>query len=109
MAKMRITRNDLRANFGKVLAVGYCDAVNLLQYSSPFGYACGVYGWNFDAYEVGGVAICTGYRPAGKSVKYDLLREYEAKAEKIAKRKSWKRETKARKVAELLREFVALC
>ena len=109
MAKMRITRNDLRANFGKVLAVGYCDAVNLLRYSSPFGYACGVYGWNFDAYEVGGVAICTGYRPAGKSVKYDLLREYEAKAEKIAKRKNWKRETKARKVAELLREFVALC
>ena len=109
MAKMRITRNDLRANFGKVLAVGYCDAVNLLRYSRPFGYACGVYGWNFDAYEVGGVAICTGYRPAGKSVKWDILREYEAKAEKIANRKGWKRETKARKVAELLREFVALC
>lgn len=109
MAKFRVTRKDLAHNFGKVLAIGYCDAVNLLRYSSPFGYACGVYGWNFDAYEVGGVAICTGYRPTGKAVKYDMLREYEAKAEKIAKRKGWKRETKARKVGELLREFVAVC
>jgi hypothetical protein len=107
--KYRTTLKAVKNNFGKVLAVGYCGAVNLLRYSAPFGYACGVYGWNFDAYEVGGVAICTGYRPTGKAVKCDLLREYEAKAEKIAKRKSWKRETKARKVAELLREFVALC
>lgn len=107
--KTRVTRKDLAQNFGKVLAVGYCGAVNLLRYSTPFGYGCGVYGWNWDAYAVGGVAICTGYRPMGKDVNYNLLKEYEAKAERIAKRRNWKRETKARKVAELLREFVALC
>lgn len=109
MAKFQVTRKDLARNYGKVLAVGYCSATNLLRYSHAVGYGCGVYGWNFDLYEVGGVAISTGYRPTGKAVKYDLLREYEAKAERIATRKGWKTETKARKVAELLREFVALC
>ena len=107
--KCKVTRAQIERNFSKVVSVGYCDATNLLRYSSPFGYGCGVYGWNFDAYEVGGVCICTGYRPIGKSVNYALLREYEAKAERVAHRKGWGREAKARKVGELLRELLAMC
>ena len=109
MAKFRVTRKDLQRNYGRIIAVGYCGACNLLRYSNPVGYGCGVYGWNFDVYEVGGVAICTGYRPAGRGANWEILKEYERKAEKVASRKGWTRETKARKVAELLRKFVELC
>jgi hypothetical protein len=46
----------------------------------PVAYSAGTYGWNFDVYEVGGVAICTGYR--GMPSKndrgdYKLMRHYE--------------------------------
>ena len=67
-----------------ILHIGYSDLSTLLRFHSPIFYNCGVYGWNFDAYEVNGVAIITGYRNTfGKSVNYDLVREYEMKARKI--------------------------
>ena len=28
-------------------------------------YNSGVYGWNYDVYEIGNVIICAGYRPVG--------------------------------------------
>lgn len=45
-----------------VKCAGYCDLSYLLNNHSPIAYTCGVYGWNFDVYEVYGVTICTGYR-----------------------------------------------
>ena len=45
-----------------LVSVGYCDLAELLCYHSPTAYTCGVYGWNFDVYEVYGLTICTGYR-----------------------------------------------
>lgn len=43
----------------------------------------GVYGWNFDVYDIDGTAIVTGYRgmPERNShADYELVREYECKA-----------------------------
>ena len=69
----------------KKIAVSYCGMQHLLYNHAPVAYTCGVYGWNFDVYQVDGVTICTGYRGmVGKSVDYDMLREYENAAEKIA-------------------------
>ena len=34
----------------------------LLTNHGPVAYTAGVYGWNFDVYEVYGLTICTGYR-----------------------------------------------
>lgn len=65
-----------------LFAVGYCDMAYLLRYHSPIAYTCGVYGWNFDVYEVYGLTICTGYRnmPGRKLVG---LEEYEKAAREI--------------------------
>lgn len=44
--------------------VGYCDLWGALAGIDPNGYTAGVYGWNCDVYLIGGLTICTGYRPA---------------------------------------------
>lgn len=58
-----LTRKDLY-NFGRVFAVGYCGAQNLLAYTDcEIGRNGGVYGWNWTAYKpASGIVICTGYR-----------------------------------------------
>jgi len=67
-----------------IISAGYCDLQTLLSYKSPVSYTCGYYGWNFDVYDINGVAIATGYRgmPSKNSkADYTLIREYEKKAE----------------------------
>ena len=63
----------------KIVSIGYCGAGTLLRNHAPIAYTCGVYGWNFDVYNVYGLTICTGYRgmvgPTAKNV-----HEYEKKA-----------------------------
>lgn len=44
--------------------MGYCDLWGALAGIDPDGYTAGVYGWNCDVYLIGGLTICTGYRPA---------------------------------------------
>lgn len=66
--KRHITRNDLH---GAKIAV----PANALDYTLKFfeddliGYACGLYGWNYDAYEIGSVNLLTGYRCEGRRAK----------------------------------------
>ena len=85
--KFKTTVKNIKENYGKnlILEIGYCDLQNLLTYDSPKAYTCGVYGWNFDLYEINGVAICTGYRgmPAGKNFDYSLVHKYDDKARAI--------------------------
>lgn len=44
--------------------VHYCGLQEVLSAAgySPFAYHCGVYGWNWDAWRVGGVVLVGGYR-----------------------------------------------
>lgn len=60
----KLTRNDLKNSwyYGIVAQVGYCDLANLLAHDRPMGHNEGIYGWNWDAYDVDGVTIVTGYR-----------------------------------------------
>ena len=44
--------------------VGYCDLQNVLSGIYPDYYTAGVYGWNCDVYNIAGLTICAGYRPA---------------------------------------------
>lgn len=60
--KFKSTKRDIMANYGNIIKVDYCDLQNLLKYESPIAYTAGVYGWNADIYDFGGIAICTGYR-----------------------------------------------
>ena len=106
--KFKTTAKAIKQGGGRILSVSYCGMQELLSYHSPIAYAAGVYGWNFDVYAVNGVTICTGYRGMpGKSVNYELLREYETKAEKIHYNRDIPYEAKPELIDELLREFLS--
>ena len=98
--KYKTTAKEVRDGYYKIISVGYCELQGLLSYKSPVAYTRGLYGWNFDVYDIDGVAICTGYRgmPSKNSTTdYKLVREYEAKADgKTAEEKE-----------VLIREFIA--
>ena len=85
--KFKTTSKAIRKNYPQnyILNIGYCDLQFLLKYESPRAYTSGIYGWNYDLYDIDGIAICTGYRgmPSGKSFDYNLVRKYETKAQKI--------------------------
>jgi len=82
--KYLTTAKALKSGYNNIISCGYCDLQNLLYYKSPIAYSKGSYGWNFDVYEVEGVAIATGYRGMpSKNTKsdYKLIREYDDKAQ----------------------------
>lgn len=82
--KYKTTAKAIREGYHTIISVGYCDLQCLLSYESPVAYSAGVYGWNFDVYDINGVAIATGYRgmPSRNSKSdYALIREYDGKAQ----------------------------
>lgn len=103
---IQTTRKELVRNYGNGgLAVGYCDAYALLKYEGKRAFTAGVYGWNFDAYDVDGVLICTGYRGMiGKQPKF--LAKYEKKARSIVDNWDLSFDKKQKRIAKLLRAWV---
>ena len=83
--KARVTAKDLRSMFkGKAITLGTQEPYYLLRYHNPDFYTCGIYGWNFDAYDIDGVLIMWGDRGTfGKLADYDRIRFYEDKAKEI--------------------------
>ena len=79
--KCKVTSREICANYGdRIVKLGYCEAQTLLRDVAPFAYNAGVYGWNYDAYDIGGLCIVTGYRPIGRSVSYDLVNNFEERS-----------------------------
>ena len=105
----KTTKSEVYYFYGKnrVLSVPYCSIQTLLSKSSRNAYTCGVYGWNADVYNLARCAIVTGYRPFGKSVSYELCKEYDKKAEKIlySDKRYKKYESKKNRLSVLLEEF----
>ena len=88
--KLQTTKTNIKNNFVTVLTAGYCELQYLLNYSNPFAYSSGVYGWACNYYtpstKYNGVCLATGYntdRLGGKRVNYELVKEYEQKAREI--------------------------
>ena len=106
--KYKTTAKAIRNGSYNVKCAGYCDLQNLLRNHSATAYTCGVYGWNFDVYEVYGVTICTGYRGMPGS-RLEGIAEYEKKAASIW---AWENpipfEEKQKAVENLLKEFCTL-
>lgn len=109
--KYRTTAKAIRNNF-KVFAAGYCGLQNLLEYTQPNAYTAGVYGWNADIYEFGGVAVVTGYRPFGKDIPATIVRKYEEQARAIggdySRPYAERREAVGALVVEFLKELQTL-
>lgn len=105
--KIQTTYKAIRKEYGKnILRVGYCDLQYLLRYENPFAYSAGVYGWNCDYYDIGGVCISTGYRPIGEHVPYELTRRFEEQAEEWVVNWNVDFEVKKTRLANLVEEFI---
>ena len=74
--KLRTTKKQIKESGYDIISLGYCQADNILTYSSPFAYSSGAYGWSCDYYQFGNVIISTGYQPIGRSVNFDLVKKY---------------------------------
>ena len=69
---IKITKTDLKNNFGIIVSCGYCELQTLLNMKNRVGYNKGVYGWNFDVFDFGGVGLITGYRTRGADVRLSM-------------------------------------
>ena len=104
--KYKTTRKAIVAGTpaNNLVCAGYCDLSNLLWGHEPIAYTCGVYGWNFDVYNVYGKTICTGYRgmPGKRLVQ---IAEYKAKAAAVWDDYNKTYDERCEEVEKLLYEF----
>ncbi len=60
--KFSMTRKEISRKFSTVYSCGYCELEPLFSNSDAVGFNSGVYGWNFNVFSFGSVAITSGYR-----------------------------------------------
>jgi hypothetical protein len=60
--KTKVTRKEINRHYAAVYSCGYCALYPLFESREAVGYNSGVYGWNYDLYDIGGIAITSGYR-----------------------------------------------
>jgi hypothetical protein len=71
-----ITRNDIRRQYTNIIQLGYCDIYDLTRILKKIGYNAGIYGWNYDVFELDwNTCIITGYRTFSKGT-IRLTREF---------------------------------
>lgn len=105
MNKIKMTNAQLNYSNNYIVRVGYCRLQNLLVGLDAYAYNTGVYGWNWDAYDLGGgVSVCTGYgNLTGAIIEYKDLEE---KAEAIRANYNMPYGEKEKRISALRAEFV---
>jgi len=110
MNKIKTTKKAMKESFNKIIAIGYCNAQNLLHYEDAYTYCTRAEGWACDNYAIDNVLISTGYAPiASKNItncNYELVNKYDLQAEKIINNYELSYEQKKKLVKALLNEFV---
>lgn len=81
--------------------VGYCHAPYLLDASLRTRYRAGIYGWNYDAFDIQDITITTGYRPIGGALPRELYEDLDERAKDASNAE------KANLLAELYRRIDA--
>lgn len=88
--KYKTTKTAVMNGYARVYCARYCQLQHLLRYSEAVAYTAGIYGWNSDIFDLGAlansfadVAICTGYRPFGRSIPEGLAEKYNKLAESL--------------------------
>jgi hypothetical protein len=105
--KFKTTQKAIRDGYSKIYRCGYCDLQNLFRHTSATAYTFGVYGWNFDLYDIDGVAITTGYRGMiGKCIPSELIRKYESKAKKAIERGNFEYKKIKSALDKLIAKFI---
>ena len=103
----RTTTKAVKEGHEKVYKIGYCKAQYLLTFESPVAYTAGAYGWNSDIYDLGSLAISTGFRPTGCNVDYEIVDRYEKQAQRINRDCSKSYEEREHATKKLLAAFIA--
>lgn len=105
--KYKTTTKAIKNGSVNIRYACYCELAHLLRYHEPVAYTCGVYGWNYDVFEVYGLTICTGYRGM-PGARLEAIAEYDRKARTICD--DWKipYKEKVERVEKLLEEFCKL-
>lgn len=100
--KTRLTIDKLQKKYPVIVSVGYCGAHALMNGMERIGYNKGIYGWNWDAYELAeDTVLITGYRNIRNAVCIDEITDkYEKAAMKAIN--EWRSED----IAEIRQEFV---
>ena len=105
--KYRTTAKAVQQGYPNIISVGYCGAYHLLKGIEPKAYTCGVYGWNFDVYEIDwNTAVCTGYRGMPGHVEWDFTKAYEQKAIGIVYNRDLSWEDRTKKVESIRNEWI---
>lgn len=99
----KVTRKDI--NKKNMVALGYCQIQHTLNFFGEdykVGYNAGIYGWNYDLYNINRISIVTGYNVpycqySNKGMKEKLI-AFENKLSKCTleeyreNKESWKKE-----------------
>ena len=107
--KIKATRKMIKNNYTNIIEIGYCDLQHLFFYDTSKYYNCGVYGCNWNGYELNeNTCIITGYRNTlGISVDMEYIRKIDDKAREIVDSWGiWSLEDKKQKLDELKKEFL---
>lgn len=106
--KVKVTKKQVLESYSNVIELSYCALQHILNRGNARFYTCGVYGWNADIYEINNnTVIVTGYRPFGNILpSYDLVKEYDYKAQLILANAGLDYTQKEQKINELLCEFI---
>ena len=108
--KLRTTRKAVGVNHYRVIGAGYCELQNLLKFREPMAYSSGVYGWNCDYYDIGGVVIATGYRGVWSQNTHaseKIIRDYDDQAYMVLNDYYTSNTSKRERLDQLIEEFVA--
>lgn len=108
--KFKTTSKQIKNNYGArfIFQAGYCELQNIFRGISPIAYNAGIYGWNYDLFDIDGVAFTTGYRSMiGRNIPYELIKKYNKKVAQIDSRYNWNDYDKKNKaMARMRKSFI---
>lgn len=107
--KFKTTRKAIKENYSNIICISYCHLQQLLSGKEPIAYTTRREGWAADIYEVNNnTVIVTGYAPFGNiHPDYELVKEYEKKANIITSSSIINWEEKQERLNILINEFVS--
>lgn len=107
MGKIKTTQREIKSTYTNVVAIGYCNLQNLLNYFTPQCYTVRKEGWASDVYDFGTTAISTGYAPFGNiRIDYDTLQKYDKIGETLRYDSVLTWQAKKKKARELIDKMI---
>lgn len=108
MKKIKTTKKYIKANYNYIFNASGGNTDYLLMDIEPRFYNAGVYGWNWNGYELTeNICIITGYRNTlGENISREILAIYEQQAKKIFETDNLTYDKKLYEIKKLRNEFI---